>query len=71
MAAQDKSVRFLLDERARKLDAIEVFASGKFRMDERSHADWIDSKDRIVKSLRRHVTQMENILTSAGAPFDP
>lgn len=70
MGRISNSAQFLREERARKIDLIEICAVGSCGMRELSGGISVDTTDVWIASLKRQVAEMEVILTMAGEPFD-
>lgn len=62
--------QFLRDERARKLESIEMLAARDYTISRTEGGQVRVLNDEIISDYRGHIAEIEQLLTDAGEPFD-
>ncbi len=62
--------QFLREERARKIASIEQIVSGAYQITWTTNGRTTDLSDQIIADNRKHIAEIEHLLTAAGEPFD-
>jgi len=62
--------QYLRDERARKISSIEQMLSGACKITWTTQGITTDLSDEIIADNRKHIAEIEQLLTAAGEPFD-
>lgn len=62
--------QFLREERARKISSIEQLVAGTYRITWTTNGRTTDLSDEIIADNRKHIIEIEQLLTAAGEPFD-
>ncbi|MFA6219706.1 MAG: hypothetical protein WC692_07985 [Erythrobacter sp.] len=61
--------QFLREERARKLQSIEMLNARAYTISRWQNGESRDLNDEIVADYRRHINEIEQLLTNAGVPL--
>lgn len=70
MTWREWATQYLIGERQRKLQMVELLSEGRIGTSEMRDGVRVDTTERAIATEKEHIAELEEILTAAGVSID-